>query len=96
MSHHFCISNGVRHLDELLFPKLCYVYVDDLPDTLIKSKIGCHIDNLCMNHVMHAGDICLMAPSPTFLQELIDNAMIFVFKMIYLPTHPNRIVWCLS
>ena len=45
---------------------------------------------------MHAEDICLMAPSPTFLRELIDNAMILVFKMIYLSTHPNRIVWCLS
>ena len=25
-----------------------------------------------MNHVMHADDICLMAPSPASLQELID------------------------
>ena len=30
------------------------------------------IDNLCMNHVMYADDICLMAPSPAALQELID------------------------
>ena len=85
---HFCISNGVRQFGELLFPKLCYVYVDDFSDTLIKSKIGCLIDNLCMNHVIDAEDICLMAPSPTSLQELIDNVMILVFKM----THPNRIV----
>ena len=25
-----------------------------------------------MNHVMYADDICLMAPSPAALQELID------------------------
>ena len=29
-------------------------------------------DNLCVNHVMYADDICLMAPSPVALQELID------------------------
>ena len=30
------------------------VYVDDLSDKLIKSKTGCHINNLCMNQVMYA------------------------------------------
>ena len=36
-----------------------------------KCNVGCYIDNLCMN-VMYADDICLMAPSPAALQELID------------------------
>ena len=71
MSDYFCISNGVRQ-GRILSPKLFSVYVDDLSDKLIKSKIGCHIDNLCMNHVMYADDICLMATSPASLQELID------------------------
>ena len=56
-----CISNGVRQ-GGIPSPKLLSVYVDHLSDNLIKSKIGCHIDNLCMNHVMYADDICLMAP----------------------------------
>ena len=71
MSDYFCISNGVRQ-GGILSQKLFSVYVDDLSDKLIKSKTGCHIDNLCMNHVMYADDICLMAPSPVSLQELID------------------------
>ena len=48
-----------------------YVYVDDLSDYLVKSQIGCQIDNVCVNHVMYADDICLMAPSPAALQKLI-------------------------
>ena len=36
------------------------------------SPIGCQIDNVCVNHVMYAADICLMAPSPAALQKLIN------------------------
>ena len=67
----FCISNGVRQ-GGILSPKLFSVYIDDLSDKLVKCKVGCYIDTLCMNHVMYADDICLMAPSPAALQELID------------------------
>ena len=63
MSDYFCISIGVRH-GGILSPGLFFVYVDDLSDKLIKSKTGGHIDNLCMNHVMYADDICLVTPSP--------------------------------
>ena len=69
----FSISNGVRQ-GGILSPKLFSVYINDLSDKLIKCKVGCYmyIDNLCMNHVMYADNICLMAPSPVALQELID------------------------
>ena len=66
----FSISNGVRQ-GGILSPKIFLVYIDDLSDKLVKCKIGCYIDNLCMNHVMYADDICLMAPSPAAFQELI-------------------------
>ena len=26
------------------------------------SKIGCYVDNVCVNHVFYADDLCLMAP----------------------------------
>ena len=58
----FSISNGVRQ-GRILSPKLFFVYVDDLCNKLVKSKVGCSIDNLVMNHVMYADDICFMAPS---------------------------------
>ena len=51
MSDYFCISNRVRQ-GGILPPKLFSAYVDDLSDKLIKNKIRCHIDNLCMNHVI--------------------------------------------
>ena len=65
------ISNDVRQ-GGVLSPKLFSVYIDDLSDKLVKCNVGCYIDNLCMNHVMYPDDICLMAPSPAALQELID------------------------
>ena len=68
---YFSISNGVRQ-GGILSPKLFSVYVDDLSDKLVESKVGCSIDNLCMNHVMYADDICFMALSPAALQELIN------------------------
>ena len=77
-------------------PKLLSVYVDDLSDKFVKSKIRCSIDNLYMNHVIYADDICLMAPSPAALQELINICKILAFKMIYLSIHPNHVVWYLS
>ena len=72
----FFISNGVRQ-GGILSPKLFLVYIDDLSDKLVKCKVECYIDNLCMKHVMYADDICLMAPSPAALQELIDICYYF-------------------
>ena len=50
------------------------MYVDDISDYLINSQIGCHIDSLCVNHVMYADDISLimMSPSTAALQKLIN------------------------
>ena len=52
ISEYFSTSNGVRQ-GGILSPKLFYVYVDDLSDRLVKSKVGCSFDNLCMNHEMY-------------------------------------------
>ena len=68
MSDYFCISNGVRQ-GGIFSPKLFFVYVNDHSDKLIKSKLGCHTDNLCMIHVIYAYDICIMAPSPAYIQN---------------------------
>ena len=69
--YYFYVSNGVRQ-EGILSPKLYSVYVDDLSEYLVKSQIGCHIDNVCVNHVMYADDICLMAQSHAALQKLIN------------------------
>ena len=69
MSDYFSVFNGVRQ-GGIISPKLYYMY--DLSDYIVKSQIGCHIDNVCVNHVnYYADDICLMAPIPAALQKLI-------------------------
>ena len=71
MSPYFTISNGVRQ-GGILSPSLFAVYMDDLSSLLNSSRIGCHIDDVCINHVFYADDLCLMAPCAIALQELIN------------------------
>ena len=48
------------------------LYIDELSYQLNNSNLGCHINNVCVNHLFYADDLCLMAPSPVGLQHLID------------------------
>ena len=48
MSDYFYVSNGVRQ-GGILSLKLYSAYVDDLSDYLVKSQIGCQIDNVCVS-----------------------------------------------
>ena len=42
------------------------------------SNVGCHGSNYyyhdgqCMNHLMYADDICLLAPTASAMQQLLD------------------------
>ena len=36
------------------------------------SGMGCYVDNVCVNHVFYADDLCLMAPCAIALQQLIN------------------------
>ena len=69
--NHFTISNGVRQ-GRILSPCLFAVYVDDLSKQLIDARSGCFIEHQCINRVMYADDICLIAPSVLGLQKLLD------------------------
>ena len=73
MSPYFTISNGVRQ-GGILSPSLFAVYMDDLSSLLKTSRIGCHIDDVCINHVFYTDDlhVCVMAPCAIALQELIN------------------------
>ena len=55
----------------ILSPILFSIYMGDLSSMLSESGIGCHIDDLCINPVFYADDLCLMAPCATALQDLI-------------------------
>ena len=67
----FNVSNGVRQ-GGILSPYLFIVYIDDLSNMLNSAGIGCHIHNCCINHVFYADDICVIAPSPSGLQGLLN------------------------
>ena len=69
-SSFFTISNGVRQ-GGILSPKLFSVHMDDLSNMLIRSGVGCYIDNICVNHAFYAEDLCLMAPCAITLQDRI-------------------------
>ena len=54
------------------FDQLFAIYVDDLTQSLIKSKIGCMLGEVCYNHIFYAYDLCLLAPCAIALQKLLD------------------------
>ena len=36
------------------------------------SNVGCYIDGQCINHLMYADNICLLAPTDIAMQQLLD------------------------
>ena len=76
---YFNVSNGVRQ-GGIMSPKLFAIYVDDLSHELTLCKSGCYIDDQCMNHVMYADDIRLMAQSAVGLQKMLDVCFDFSLR----------------
>ena len=35
-------------------------------------KDGCYFNDMCINHVLYADDICLLAPTASAMQALLD------------------------
>ena len=54
----------ICHLNYFLFS----IYMDDLSKMLNDSGMGCYVDNVCVNHVFYADDLCLMTPCAIALQ----------------------------
>ena len=69
--YNFCL---VTMLGRVVFfpPKLFSVYVDELSKKLSAAKTGCIINDISINHVFYADDLCMMSASLSGLQKLID------------------------
>jgi len=87
LSNSFLVGNGVRQ-GGVLSPILFNVYMDNLSVTLNKLKVGCHVNNSNLNHLMYADDLAIVSPSARALQILLshcdeyakDNDIIFSTK----------------
>ena len=49
-----------------------YTCMNELSGALSHCKAGCYINEQCMNHIMYADDVCVMAPTAIALQKLLD------------------------
>ena len=70
LSHHFCVSNGVRQ-GGILSTHFFNIYIDDLSNRLNNLKIGCVLGNSILNHLMYADDLVLISLSTYGLSKLI-------------------------
>ncbi|XP_063545821.1 uncharacterized protein LOC134753808 [Cydia strobilella] len=61
---------GVRQ-GGLTSPKLFNLYVNALIEELSSTRIGCHIDGVCVNNISYADDMVLLSASPCGLTKLI-------------------------
>jgi len=56
--------------------ELCHllfnIYMDELSCNLNQSYISCSMNGMIINHLMYADDTCIIAPSPSAIQELLD------------------------
>ena len=82
MSSYFNISNRVRQ-GKTLSLSLFAIYMNDLSSLMNTSSIGCHISDVCINHVFYTDHLCLMTPCAIALQELINICCLYnvhIFK----------------
>ena len=79
LSKPFYVSNGVRQ-GGVLSPQLFNVYMDELTECLVKTKVGCFYNSVCVNHLYYADDAVLLAPTVSSLQILVGICEAYAVK----------------
>ena len=70
-SDYFDVLTGTKQ-GGVISPRIFSLYVDDLIARLRKRGIGCHIIELFIACLFYADDLCLIAPTRSAMQELIN------------------------
>ena len=71
-SESFRVFSGVRQ-GGVLSPHLFAIYIDDLIVKLRSLKNGCYIADLFLACIVYADDICLLAPTRSAMQLLLNT-----------------------
>ena len=69
--NYFDVLTGVKQ-GGVLSPRLFAIYVDDLIKILRSKGIGCHIIEMFVACLFFADDLCLLSPTRSAMQELLD------------------------
>ena len=70
-SAYFQLIMGTKQ-SGVLSPRLFALYMDDLIIKLRASGLGCHIISLFLACILYADDLCLIAPSRSSMQKLLN------------------------
>ena len=78
-SHEFPVPLGIKQ-GGINSPDFFSCYIDPLIRLLRALKIGCHIGSLFLSVLFFADDICLIAPTRSGLQKMINTCSSYCFK----------------
>ncbi|CAG9122135.1 unnamed protein product [Plutella xylostella] len=70
LSEPYRLECGVRQ-GGLTSPKLFNLYVNALIKELSETRVGCHIDNVCINNISYADDMVLLSVSVCGITKLL-------------------------
>ena len=88
LSDAFLVTSGVKQ-GGVLSPRLFTVYIGDLVDRLKRAGIGCHIARLFVGAILFADDLCLIAPTRSALQKMLNICRDF-FSELCLTFNPKK------
>ena len=87
-SIYFSIENGVKQ-GGILSPILFWVYIDEILNCLIESKLGCHIGHVPSSALGYADDVGLLIPFVQALQALLHICETFSEKFRFVFNSKN-------